>query len=296
MTIIPKEDWLKCHICSTDLSEMVKKYGGSGIYKTQCFEKHLKKEHNISINDYFEHNHLCECGICGKKTKISKKGSNFYIKEYACGRNPGLLKWSRDAKMSRKGENNPMFNKTPWNKGLSKETSKSIDNMAKKRTGKKHSIISRIKQSVAAKNRKVHGHTGCKHSKENIEKFRQNTLMMIKEGRYKHTNTMPMRVFRNFLNNKSIKYEEETILSCWSFDFYLQDYDVYIEIDGDYFHSNPKIYPYGPKTKTQKVNKYRDDKKNKFCEENSIRLVRIWESEILGDVKCVEKKLRPYLE
>ncbi len=87
----------------------------------------------------------------------------------------------------------------------------------------------------------------------------------------------------SILSSLSIIYKEELTLDCWSVDIYLPDYNTYIEVDGDYFHSNPKIYPNGPKTNTQKINWYRDIKKNEYYKKNNIKVLRFWESDILND-------------
>jgi very-short-patch-repair endonuclease len=114
---------------------------------------------------------------------------------------------------------------------------------------------------------------------------------MIKNGKFKHTDTLPSLKFESFLQDLDISYEKEKLESYWSFDFYLKDLNIYIEVDGDYFHSNPKLYNDGPKTKTQKVNYYRDKRKNEYCINNNINLIRFWESDILGDEECVKQKL-----
>lgn len=103
--------------------------------------------------------------------------------------------------------------------------------------------------------------------------------------------TLPSRKFESLLKTLDFDYIKEYNISLWSFDFYLPRHDILIEVDGDYFHSNPLIYTNGPVTKTQKINKYRDDKKNLFCKENNLKLMRFWEKDILGDEQCVLQKL-----
>jgi very-short-patch-repair endonuclease len=93
----------------------------------------------------------------------------------------------------------------------------------------------------------------------------------------------------------NIEYMEEYSISIWSTDFYIPELNLYCEIDGDYFHSNPLIYPNGPVTKTQKINYSKDISKNKFFEKNNLHLIRFWESEILNnpeEIKCKLKKLQ----
>tara|TARA_Y100000593_G_scaffold49662_2_gene93575 strand:- start:3977 stop:4870 length:894 start_codon:yes stop_codon:yes gene_type:complete len=289
--IIPKEEWKACKLCGKDINEITKDRRRMGAYKSNYFKEHLEDEHDVTLNDYFDNKIKCPCGICGKTLDIVTKSSNIAYRKMACGRNKGLLDWAEKAKKTRKGSGNPMFGKKPWNLSLTKETSPSIMSVSQKMSNRTVSTETKKKQSEAAKKRKVHGHTGCKHSEENKKKFRANTLEMIKNGKFKHTDTLPSLRFESFLQDLGISYEKEKHRLYWSFDFYLKDLDIYIEVDGDYFHSNPKIYHNGPKTKTQKVNYYRDKRKNEYCINNNINLIRFWESDILGDEECVKQKL-----
>jgi G:T-mismatch repair DNA endonuclease (very short patch repair protein) len=295
---IEKNLWHISKIDGASIKDLTKKYGGSGKYYTDVFKAYLK-DLNIELVDYFTKfckikQPVCQCGICKKPCRICKVGSNFKWSERACGRSEGVTKWSKEAKISRLGKNNPMFGKASWNKNLRKETNKSLSTVSQKLTNRKISKETKQKQSESAKKRLVHGHTGCKHSEENKEKQRQRTLQRIKNGDFGCTRTLPHVEFCSFLKDLNIEYEEEKIVECWAFDIYIKKYDLYIEIDGDYWHSNPYVYPNGPKTKSQKINYYRDKKKNEFCKKHSLKLYRFWERDILNkkeEIICNLKKL-----
>ena len=279
---IEKSEWHHCNICKQSIHELKVKYGGPGKYFTQVFQQHIVQDHNMSLEEYFDLHDICPCGICNKKLKIVLKGANFQISKYACGRNRGIIQWSTEAKTSRLGSNNPMFGKVPWNNNKTKQDHSSIQKVSDKLTGRNISDSTKQKQSISAKNRTIHGHTGHKHSEKTKEKLRQNTLQMIKDGKYKHTQTRPHKKCKELLDSLKIVYEEEKLVDVWSFDFYLPKDNLYIEIDGDYFHSNPKIYPKGPVTNTQKINFYRDGQKNNYCKKHMLKLIRFWESDILN--------------
>lgn len=284
----------KCKICDRSLEEIKHLIGKKRAkYNIWYFLEHIKLHHSISILDYlvvYEKLVIpkCICGICNKNSYPTTKGKNLYWREYLCGRNPGLLKWSIQAKESRKGSNNPMFGKKAWNKNIDKN-SDYVKNLAKYMANRTVSEASKEKMSISATKRKVHGHTGCKHTDKTKAKSRERTLQMIKDGKFKQTKTIPHKKFAELLTNNNIKFEEEKIIDKWSFDFFLPDSNTYVEIDGDYFHSNPIIYKNGPKTKTQKINWYRDIKKNEFCQENNINLVRFWENEVLNNSERIEQ-------
>lgn len=296
--IIPKEKWHICAICNKKINSLAKIYGGKNIYFTHVFEQHLILEHNINILDYFikyDNQPKCLCNMCDKPSIIIKKGSNFIWKDYICGRYPGTMQWSQNAKYTRLGRNNPMYNKKAWNNGLTKANSTSLMTISKKMTNRIVSNKTKIKQSEAAKKRLIHGHTGHFHTIETKQKLQNCTLKRIQNHEFPQTKTKPHIIFCKILQELNIDYIEEYIIDIWSFDIYLTKYKILIEIDGDYFHANPNTrWPNGPITNTQKINVYRDKKKNLFCINNNLTLYRFWEDDILNHkdkVICRLKKL-----
>ncbi len=297
---IDKELWQECKLCKKKIKDLAEIYGGSGKYYTQVFERHLKKDHNISRDEYFERytkRPKCLCGICNKPCSIvCLPRSVFKWQEYACGRFKGLMEWSEKAKITRKGKGNPMYGIEAWNKGLTAETNEVVKAVRDGMVGRTTPEEVKRKQSKSAKKRKVHGHTGCKHSDAMKEKARARTLQMIKDGFFKQLKSKCHIKFGEILGELGIDFEEEYRNGHWSFDYYLIDFDVLIEVDGDYFHSNPKIYPSGPKSKTQKVNFTRDCAKNKYCIENNLKLLRFWECDVLENSEGIKCKLKELLE
>lgn len=289
--IIDASRWHVCKICQKEISSITQEYSRPNKYKTDYFMQHLQDVHAIDIDSYFDIDIKCPCGVCNKTLKVKKNGANFFLKKFACGRNDGVVRWSEQAKSSRLGPNNPMYKAIPWNKGLNKQNSEYGSRMSLLISNRKVSISTKEKQAESARKRIVHGHTGFKHSEQAKEKMRKSTLEMISRGMFPQTNTVPCKKFESLLIEIGYKYSKEYVLQKWCFDFYLIDYNIFIEVDGDYFHSNPIFYPNGPKTKTQKINYRRDLKKNKFCEQHNVALIRVWENEIIGDIECVRQRL-----
>ena len=86
----------------------------------------------------------------------------------------------------------------------------------------------------------------------------------------------------NFLKeNKIIFIKEKTFFTCKDkqelpFDFYLPDYNILIEYDGE---QHFKLSRFGNKTKEQaeedlKIYQYHDQIKNEWCKNNNIKLIR----------------------
>jgi hypothetical protein len=64
------------------------------------------------------------------------------------------------------------------------------------------------------------------------------------------------------------------------FDFYIPQKQIIIEVDGDFYHCNPNTKHEIPKYEIQKKNKINDKRKNTWCENHNITLLRYWEKDI----------------
>lgn len=295
---IKKDLWHTCKICKAKIKDLAKIYGGCGIYFAEVFLEHLKKDHNITPEEYFEthtERPIC-CKDCNKLCNIKKPKSAKMLWKKMCGNNEQLKIWSEQAKISRKGAGNPMYGKKSWNAGLSTEDPR-IEKIAAAKRGvplsKEHrEAASRARLRFLATGQKG-GMQGKKHSKETCEKLRQSTLNAIKRGVFKHLVSKPHLKLKEVLKDLCINFEEEKKKSYWSFDFYLIDYNIYIEVDGDYFHSNPNTrWPDGPKNETQRKVRKNDIKKNKYCKDNNLTLIRFWENDIMKNTDLVIEKIK----
>lgn len=92
------------------------------------------------------------------------------------------------------------------------------------------------------------------------------------------------------LSSMGIRYEEEYYLkggeSRYFFDFFLIDHNVMIEVQGDYWHANPKIYEandiisYPGGLKKSATEMWKKDAKKRAALPDNIKLIEIWESEM----------------
>lgn len=293
---ISKNHWCSCRICNKNLQDIKKEFGGGNKYFSYAFKDHVQK-HNMTIEEYFVKiinlkRPICKCNRCHKEVNIVIRGAKIFWREYACGFYPGTQKWSEEAKTSRLGKNNPMFGKKPWNNGLNLDDPR-VESVASKFRGKKLTKEHKEKLSKAY-NKNIIRHA-IPHSEETKQKLRTSTLNLIKRGVFNQLKSKPHIAMSVILDELGLTYEEEKIHGHFSFDFWLKDLDVYIEVDGDYFHSNPKFYPNGPESKTQKINYTRDCSKNKYAYTNNMMLLRFWESDIINSkekVICTLKQLK----
>lgn len=138
-------------------------------------------------------------------------------------------------------------------------------------------------------------------------KKKKKTLSRRKAGKPWHpkfgTSKLEMDFARDFLDKLGVKYD-------WQFEapdigrFF--DYAVYpqnggillIEVDGSYYHADPRVVEEGKMSRMHKRNKRVDELKDKWALMHGIPIIRIWEKDIRenpGEVMRVLKE-RLYLE
>ena len=94
------------------------------------------------------------------------------------------------------------------------------------------------------------------------------------------------RTVFNYLKNRNVNVKYSVILASYQFDFGIKDERILIEVDGDYWHGNPKLYNEDGSNGKRKLNeiqwnkKSKDIEKTKWAESRGFKLIRIWESEI----------------
>jgi very-short-patch-repair endonuclease len=112
---------------------------------------------------------------------------------------------------------------------------------------------------------------------------------------------------REFLDKLGVKYiyqfEAKDIGRYYDFAIILDDNlsvgnMLLVEIDGSYFHSDPRLVKEGEMSPMQKRNKRVDEYKDKWALLHGIPLIRIWEKDIRENPKMVMDglKKRLYIE
>ena len=100
-----------------------------------------------------------------------------------------------------------------------------------------------------------------------------------------------------FLDKLGVKY-------IWQFeakdigrfyDFYLPAHNLIIEVDGGYYHSDPRVVNEDKLSPMQKKNKRIDEHKNEWALMHGIPIMRIWEYDIRNNPSGVMKSLKERL-
>lgn len=294
------EKLLVCKICGKKLQDMPRRK--KNLYLFNIFKEHVESEHHITIEDYMlqffnVQKQLCRCG-CGNYTKLVCLHKQIVYRDYVIHHtfaDKNFIKQNAEImKITRKGENNPMFNRHAWNYGMTHETNEKLKKISDSMKNRIVSDSTREKLRIALLERRKNGFTGNKgnkHSEATKNLLKIITLRQIAEGKLKQTDTIPHQKVCLFLSENNIRYQKEKQMEYFSFDIFLIDYNIYIEVDGDYWHANPQFYSEKELTKSQKINIYRDSKKNEFATHRGLKLMRFWENDIMNHFDSVKQAI-----
>lgn len=98
-----------------------------------------------------------------------------------------------------------------------------------------------------------------------------------------------------YLESENIEFIKNMKINYFYVDFYLPLYNIVLECDGDYWHSNPKFYKNKNLTDVQIKNLDRDKRKNKMLEDNKIKYLRFWEYDIHNNFDKVKYEIKELL-
>ena len=251
------------------------------------------KQEKLLIEKYNGDKPLCKCG-CGQETRYEATKKDFC--QWIHGHQAKVKGHFGDPKNPKRVEKIISTRKQKFNSGeydyiikavkenrkdpeLGSKISKGAKGIAKPKpknfgVGRIQSEITRQKMSEKHKINWDNGNIGKKHYTSKLEDK-----------------------FCEILKNNNIKFEKAFYAKSIKafYDFYLPDFNIIIEVDGDFFHSNPKFYPDGPIYKTQIQNNLRDQEKNQWAKNNNYKLLRFWEHDINNNQTQIIENLKKEL-
>lgn len=299
-----------CHEDGKTRKEISQMYTKSDVtknkscYYLQKFEHHLKVL-GITLKDYIK-KHLNEWPVCprnGEEVGISGlDGRGVILSTYvgpATKENcPQFKAFCDKISISRLGEGNPMFEKEPWNLGLTSETNEVIKRMAGNAVGRKASDQTKEKLRQIMLNSPLKARHTTPHSPETIEKLRENTAKLWASGAFNRVTSIHLAM-REFLANYEFNFEleEEFQVKYYAVDFAFPEVKVAVECQGTFFHIDPRKYPNGPQTAIQRRNFGRDKAKRTYLTTRGWTIIEVWEKEInngefKGELICKLKELK----
>lgn len=119
----------------------------------------------------------------------------------------------------------------------------------------------------------------------------------VKKHNLPGTSKLEETFARDFLEKLSVKYIyqfEVKEIGRW-YDFYLPEHNLIIEVDGSWYHSDPRLVKEEDMNPMQRRNKRVDEYKTKWALMHGIPIMRIWEKDIYDNPSKVMKELKDRL-
>jgi very-short-patch-repair endonuclease len=275
----------QCKICNFESDSKGK------LAKHILFTHKLKKgEYLIKVKYKGEHP-KCKCG-CGTLMVYNATLADFptYIKKHL-----HILQKGKTQEEIFGDMNSPKrieaiskarkkaFSSGKWNEQLK--------NLKKPRSQKIKDKISKGAKGIPKPKPKGFG-IGRSHSNLTKDKMSKSAVdNLIKQGKVKRSNLEYK--FEEILDSFNIEYKHSLYIKYIGkiYDFYLPEYNILIEVDGDFWHSNPNSKYKKPTCKSQFLNIENDKFKNKWAKDNGYQMLRFWETDINTNIEQVKQKL-----
>ena len=138
-----------------------------------------------------------------------------------------------------------------------------------------------------------------KNSSKSKKTYKPKSSVKRYYGRHKlpGTSKLEEKFAKEFLQKLGVKFiyqfkVEE--IGRW-YDFYLPEHNLIIEIDGSYYHADPRVVSEDKLTPMHKHNMRVDEYKNRWALAHGIPIVRIWEKDINDSPSRVLDELKVVL-
>ncbi|OJT57514.1 hypothetical protein [Bacillus licheniformis] len=114
---------------------------------------------------------------------------------------------------------------------------------------------------------------------------RQNMLNNLSTGKISFTNSKPQVIINELLTAKKIRFTNEKKFGEYSFDVYLDDHDLLIEVNGGFFHVDNRFYE--EIKYNMQLNRIKMDKKKKTYLKNyhNKNVLYLWEFDIITNLE-----------
>jgi very-short-patch-repair endonuclease len=248
------------------------------------------KQEKLLIEKYSGIKPTCKCG-CGQETRYERKLKDFC--QWIHGHQAKVKGHFGDPKNIKRVEKIISTRKQKFESGEYDHVLKAIkENRKDPELGAK---ISKGAKGIAKPKPKNFG-VGRIQSEITRQKMSESAIEnILKIGKVKRSNLeykfegILQTLFVEFIHSFYIKEVKKI------YDFYLPEFNVLIEIDGDFWHCNPNTKYAIPECKTQELNIENDKIKNKWAFDNNYKLLRFWEYDINNNLSQVIETLKKEL-
>ena len=122
-------------------------------------------------------------------------------------------------------------------------------------------------------------------------KYIRHSNKIYKDGTEVKGSTYIEQFIKSFLEENNISFIFNQPLGTVKPDFQIENTKFIIEVQGDYWHCNPKLYPNGPKDLIQMQHVLRDYVKKCYYVSNNYVVLYIWEDDIKNHPEQVKSEV-----
>jgi G:T-mismatch repair DNA endonuclease (very short patch repair protein) len=142
-----------------------------------------------------------------------------------------------------------------------------------------------------------HSMFGTHQSEEQKQRQSQLVTQMISNGIMPQTLTKPHRKINTLLESHEIDFENEHPEKYHSIDIYLPEYNLMIEIMGNYWHAHPLKYNISQLTNQQRKSIKQDKSKHTYVKKyKNIEILYLWEKDINENIDLCWMLIQKYIE
>ena len=125
---------------------------------------------------------------------------------------------------------------------------------------------------------------------------RERAIEMLENGKMPVVYTKPQLIINNILDELNIQYVNNYGIKYYSVDNYLLQYNLMIEVMGDYWHSNPLKFSYEKLNDIQLSRIPRDKAKHTYVvNQYNIEILYLWEYDILNNPLLCKQLIIQYV-
>ena len=234
-----------------------------------------------------------ECHECNKRAKVKFYGA-LHKRRYVCqscgklGERNGFFgqrhgeDFKKQLSKERKGiwcvgQANGMFGKNVWDTYTETERREKCKKISDGQIGDDNQFYGKHHSDETKRVLAEHARQYMIDHPEHVRKMIQKSLEKQRKGFKSKIET----AVQAELDKRGVKAKYSKILHRkYQFDFLIGD-SILLEVQGDYWHANPKFYPDKSKWTQDQIKKVElDERKRKYAEEYGYKIFYIWEDEV----------------
>ena len=129
-------------------------------------------------------------------------------------------------------------------------------------------------------------------TRKSVERKALNLNLGLKGGTYMrgHSISSIEQIVKDFLDEQGITYKCEKRISTFYVDFYIPKANLCIEVQGDFWHCNPKVFK-KPVSRIQTRALERDARKKELIIAKGYSFLEVWEYDLIHDLEVTKSTI-----